>query len=125
MGMVAGSMGTLRPLFSKLVGGITSRSSGTGTSSGERADGPAYKLFTRSKRRVRGAASRVQGDSVLVTTNSVIGSVALNTRVEEDDATFRTLVEVPPLASKKQPRVGNCDLDVSQAEITASSNHPH
>ncbi|KAJ4419642.1 hypothetical protein N0V82_004837 [Gnomoniopsis sp. IMI 355080] len=102
MGMVAGSMGVLRPLFTKLVGGLTSGNSGSCLSSGDQADGgPAYNLFTRSKRRVRGAASRVQGDSVLQTANSVTGSVPNNARAEGDSAALQTLFEVPSAASKK------------------------
>lgn len=62
MGMVAGSMGTLRPLFVKLAVSITSRTPSTATS----ASSPP-KVFTWPKRRGRRASTRVQGDSVLST----------------------------------------------------------
>lgn len=69
MGMVAGSMGTLRPLFAKLA---SSR-------------GETYHLRTRifyigrsskRKKRARGASTRVQGDSVLMTKTTVASSEA-------------------------------------------------
>lgn len=67
MGMVAGSMGSLRPLIVKLVGHISSMSHHTSSSaanSGEDGSQNAQKQFPW---RARGAASRVQGDSVLQT----------------------------------------------------------
>lgn len=60
-------MGSLRPLIVKLVGHISSISHHTSTSapnSGEDGSEAAQKQFPW---RVRGAASRVQGDSVLQT----------------------------------------------------------
>lgn len=66
MGMVAGSMGSVRPLIVKIVGHISSIShtSSSAANSGEDGSGGARRL---SPWRARGAASRVQGDSVLQT----------------------------------------------------------
>lgn len=65
MGMVAGSMGSMRPLLLKLVHHINSlRQIPIAISSGEEGSGGPNINF---QWRVRGAASRVQGDSVLQT----------------------------------------------------------
>lgn len=66
MGLVAGSMGSLRPLVVKLLGHISSLSHNTTTSkSGESGSKVAQN---RSPWRARGSASqRVQGDSILQT----------------------------------------------------------
>lgn len=68
-------------------------------------------MFPRSKRRVRGAASRVQGDSVLQTADlSTTGSVTNNTNTrimqQQDDTAFRNLSDIPSVVTlKKQPGV--------------------
>lgn len=66
MGMVAGSIGTLRPLFNRIIVSISSLS-GSGNS-GETAQsnvGSNEGAVVSPRRGRRGMASRVQGDSVL------------------------------------------------------------
>lgn len=66
MGMVAGSMGSLRPLIVKLVGHISSLSDHTPISAGNSGESGSKVAQKQPPWRVRGG-SRVQGDSVLQT----------------------------------------------------------
>lgn len=132
--MVAGSMGTLRPLFIKLAG-FTSRISQASKSSGDKVDGPSYHVFSRRR---RGAASRVQGDSILETGMSmtVSNTMATNTRAVNDDddddderrsgigAALWALSEGQSHDAEKECCCsgGACSYKVSQCEITASSS---
>lgn len=68
MGMVAGSMGTLRPLFVKLLGHISSLSHNTSSSAANSGESGSEVARKKSQWRARGAGSRVQGDSVLIQT---------------------------------------------------------
>lgn len=65
MGMVAGSMGSLRPLIVKLLGHISSFSHNTSISAANSGESGSQGAQKQSPWRVRGAATRVQGDSVL------------------------------------------------------------
>lgn len=135
MGMVAGSMGTLRPLFIKLAG-LTSRISNSSKSTGDQADGPPYNNMFTSKRRKRGAASRVQGDSILHTGVSMttFTVVTHTTRVEragdEEEGgrgggvALHHLFEGPSHSPEKECCCpgGACNIEFSQCEITASTN---
>lgn len=134
MGMVAGSMGTLRPLFIKIAG-LTSRISNSSKSTSDQTDGPPYNNMFTSKRRKRGAASRVQGDSILHTGVSMTTpTVATNTTRagragdEEErgggDIALHPLFEGPIHSLEKQcccPGAA-CNIEISQCEITTSSN---
>lgn len=112
MGMVAGSMGTLRPLLSKLFVGFAARYSGGSSSSGEQAK--SYRMFSRAR---GGAPSRVQGDSVLQTaTTGTQGSVTTS-RMEEDVEVYRGLPELPPFAAGIQSGVEAYDFGATHIEI--------
>lgn len=68
MGMVAGSMGSLRPLIVKLLGHISSLSHNTSISAANSGESGSDVARKKSPWQARGAASRVQGDSVLIQT---------------------------------------------------------
>lgn len=68
MGMVAGSMGSLRPLIVKLLGHISSLSHHTPISAANSGESGSDGARKKSPWRARGAGSRVQGDSVLIQT---------------------------------------------------------
>lgn len=67
MGMVAGSMGSLRPLIVKLLGHISSLSHDTSISAANSGESGSEVAKKKSAWRARGAEGRVQGDSVLQT----------------------------------------------------------
>lgn len=67
MGMVAGSMGSLRPLIVKVLGHISSLSHNTSISAANSGESGCEAAQKKSLWRARGAEGRVQGDSVLQT----------------------------------------------------------
>lgn len=68
MGMVAGSMGSLRPLVVKLLGHISSLSHNKSVSAANSGESGSDVARKKSLWGGRGAGSRVQGDSVLIQT---------------------------------------------------------
>lgn len=70
MGMVAGSMGSLRPLIVKLLGHISSLSHNASISAANSGESGSDVARKKLPWRARGAGSRVQGDSVLIQTRT-------------------------------------------------------
>lgn len=68
MGMVAGSMGSLRPLVIKLLGHISSLSHNKSISAANSGESGSQVAQKSPAGRIRGSGSRVQGDSVLLQT---------------------------------------------------------
>lgn len=94
MGMVAGSIGTLRPLFRQIYVSFSSLS-GSGNSGDTVSTNNAASVAPPKRAPWRGGASRVQGDSVLLQTAGSLVQQLGGKRGRGTDAGEITLVDMP------------------------------